>query len=245
MGDDDGPNDLMNDGLNVNTSSFSAAPSSCVSRATSPNIVEEIHSPNTRYRTFPYFSYLPYSVENGAERLANLEKIIENLFIAVKAQDFDIAILWTRELKSWISLKFVMPKSIRSKLVSLYYDLSLAPGIESNATERFTSMFLLLTHKKHYLSLQDGMILDWRPLLRELKKGLLPEEDITIRGAIEKDVPNLMRIAGSAQMFFPASELPELLETLLPYVSFCLNIALMIISSLSPTFLTHLLSLAL
>lgn len=99
-----------------------------------------------RPRTFPYFSYLPYEVEDEARRQHDLAEILKHLYIAVEAGDFTPgAIHWTRELRSWLSLKFDPTKEQRIKLVKLYYELALAPGIEPSVSERFASMFMLLT----------------------------------------------------------------------------------------------------
>jgi proteasome activator subunit 4 len=99
-----------------------------------------------RPRTYPYFKYLPYRIEDEAERERNLREILNQLYIAVEAGDFSPgAIHWTRELRGWLSLKFDPTRTERINLVKLYYELSLAPGIDPNVAERFASMFMLLT----------------------------------------------------------------------------------------------------
>jgi len=100
----------------------------------------------TRYRprTFPYRQYLPYNTD-GAE-YENLETSIEKLYIAVAAGDFiPGATHWTREIRGWMQLKFNLPLDVRVKLVKLYYELAMAPGMEHAAAERFSSMFMQLT----------------------------------------------------------------------------------------------------
>lgn len=99
-----------------------------------------------RPRTYPYFKHLPYEVEDEIRRQHDLQEILKYLYIAVEAGDFTPgAIHWTRELRSWLSLKFDPTKEQRVKLVKLYYELALAPGIEPSVAERFSSMFMLLT----------------------------------------------------------------------------------------------------
>jgi proteasome activator subunit 4 len=99
-----------------------------------------------RPRTYPYFKHLPYEVEDEIRRQHDLQEILKYLYIAVEAGDFTPgAIHWTRELRSWLSLKFDPTKEQRIKLVKLYYELALAPGIEPSVAERFSSMFMLLT----------------------------------------------------------------------------------------------------
>lgn len=121
-----------------------------ISRATSPGgePVEADGSKKARVRprTYPYFSYLPYQAEDDSQREHNLHEILSCLYVAIKAGDFSPgAVHWTRELRGWLSLKFDPTREERIKLVRLYYELSLAPGIDPNVAERFASMFMLLT----------------------------------------------------------------------------------------------------
>lgn len=127
-----------------------------ISRATSPggvsfdgmNGVNDPEQPSgrNRPRTYPYFRTLPYQVEDEARRQKDLAEILKHLYIAVQAGDYTPgAVHWTRELRSWLSLKFDPTKEQRVKLVKMYYELSLAPGIDPSVSERFSSMFMLLT----------------------------------------------------------------------------------------------------
>jgi proteasome activator subunit 4 len=100
----------------------------------------------SRPRTFPYFNYLPYQAEDQAEREESLNTCLKHLYIAVSAGDFAPgAVHWTREIRGWLSLKFDLPRSTRVKLVNLYYELALAPGLDYLVAERFASMFMVLT----------------------------------------------------------------------------------------------------
>jgi proteasome activator subunit 4 len=99
-----------------------------------------------RPRTFPYFDYLPYETEGEDVREENLHTCLKHLYIAVSAGDFAPgAVHWTREIRGWLSLKFDLPRSTRVKLVKLYYELALAPGLDYLVAERFASMFMVLT----------------------------------------------------------------------------------------------------
>lgn len=127
-----------------------------ISRATSPggetvtdldqNPDAESQIRRSRPRTYPYFTTLPYAVEDEARREKDLSEILKHLYVSVQAGDFTPgAVHWTRELRSWLSLKFDPTREQRVKLVRLYYELALAPGIEPSVAERFASMFMLLT----------------------------------------------------------------------------------------------------
>lgn len=99
-----------------------------------------------RPRTFPYFEYLPYQTEDQSDREESLNTCLKHLYIAVSAGDFAPgAVHWTREIRGWLSLKFDLPRSTRVKLVKLYYELALAPGLDYLVAERFASMFMVLT----------------------------------------------------------------------------------------------------
>ena len=122
-----------------------------ISRTTSPGLGFSSNDPDVekekryRPRTFPYFKLLPYNVEEETERNTALEEILKQLYIAIKAEDMSPgAVHWTRELRGWLNLKFEITRSLRVKLVHMYYMLSLAPGIDGAASERFESMFRYL-----------------------------------------------------------------------------------------------------
>ena len=124
------------------------------SRATSPGpgaagrgtVEDNKHITRSRPRTYPYFRYLPYEVESESRRNEDFNEILKHLYISIEAGDFGVgAVHWTRELRNWLGLKFDPTKDQRARLVKLYYELALAPGIESAAVDRFSSMFMVLT----------------------------------------------------------------------------------------------------
>ena len=128
-----------------------------ISRATSPggdpSNQENRKTARNRPRTFAYFRCLPYEVEDNAVVQGHLSEILKNLYISIEAGDFAPgAIHRTRELRSWLGLKFDLPKEQRIRLVKLYYELSLAPGIDATVSERFASMFMVLTKYVSYNS---------------------------------------------------------------------------------------------
>ena len=122
-----------------------------VSRVSSPGGGEMRDGDNkqtarNRPRTYPYFKYLPYKVEDEAERQSNFQEILKHLYVAVEAGDFSPgAVHWTRELRNWLGLKFDPTREQRLRMVKLYYELALAPGVDVTAAERFSSMFMVLT----------------------------------------------------------------------------------------------------
>ncbi|EEH20926.2 hypothetical protein PABG_03157 [Paracoccidioides brasiliensis Pb03] len=174
-----------------------------------------------RPRTYPYFKYLPYAVEDESERQRNLQEILKHLYIAVEAGDFNPgAVHWTRELRGWLSLKFDPTREKRIKLVKLYYELALAPGIDPNIAERFASMFMLLTKRKHYLRPVKDLILDWKPLYREIKVFVLPSQSGLVHSTnLKRNIKTLTKLCAFAQLYFDPLELPAMLEEFLPHFS--------------------------
>ncbi|KAF1363213.1 hypothetical protein EJ07DRAFT_104496 [Lizonia empirigonia] len=175
----------------------------------------------SRPRTFPYFEYLPYQTEDHSERLESLSTCLKHLYIAVSAGDFAPgAVHWTREIRGWLSLKFDLPRSTRVKLVNLYYELALAPGLDYLVAERFASMFMVLTKRKHYLRPGKDLVLDWRPLYRELKLFVMPSES---GGAhppnVKRNIRTLTKMCTFAQLYFDPNDIPAMFEELLPFFS--------------------------
>jgi proteasome activator subunit 4 len=194
-----------------------------MSRATSPggNSSEPDNRNQTRRRprTYPYTETLPYDVEEEATRYENLETIIKHIYLYVEAGDFAVGVIhWTRELKSWLSLKFDLTIELRIKLVKLYYELALAPGLDNDVSERFANTFMVLTKKKHYLRPIKDLALDWRPLFRELKPFVLPTEAGLVQTQlIKKSHRTLTKMATFARLYFDPMEIPPMLEEFLPY----------------------------
>ncbi|OAP59073.1 proteasome activator subunit 4 [Fonsecaea erecta] len=200
-----------------------------ISRATSPAgtiTMQDGHANDggnqnkrNRPRTYPYFSTLPYPTEDEAKRQADLAEILKRLYIAIQASDFTPgAVHWTRELRSWLSLKFDPTKEQRVKLVRLYYELALAPGIDPGVGERFASMFMLLTKRKHYLRPLLDLTLDWRPLFREIKVFVLPSESGLMQTTnLKRNIKTLIKISSFAQLYFDPEDIPAMLEEILPH----------------------------
>ncbi|KAH9907234.1 hypothetical protein F4778DRAFT_528483 [Xylariomycetidae sp. FL2044] len=194
-----------------------------ISRATTPGIPS---SPDTddkkryRPRTFAYFQLLPYSVEEESERAAALDGILKELYIAVKAEDFAHgASHWTRQLQGWLALKFDMPRERRANLAKLYFHLSLAPGLDTSTADRFSRMVVTLTKRKQCLKPEEDLVLDWRPLWKEIKALVLPGEAPAHHSSRRRGLKYLWKLCLHAQQYFDPKERRAMLEELLPYFS--------------------------
>ncbi|EWC44085.1 hypothetical protein DRE_07220 [Drechslerella stenobrocha 248] len=182
---------------------------------------DEIKLPRQRQRTFPYTQYLPYECESEETRLQNLEEITKRLYIAVEAGDFAPGALhWSRELRSWLQMKFDLPRHTRARLVKLFYNLALSRGLTLSVSERFASMFMLLTKRKHYLKPGQDLYLDWYPLYKELKIFILPQETGFINTTnVKRNARTLTKMCTFCQLYTSPTEIPRMLEEFLPYYS--------------------------
>ena len=218
-----------------------------ISRATSPGLAcgEHHHEDDKkryRPRTFSYYRLLPFDVEDDSHRDAALRGILKNLYIAIMAEDFSPGALhWTRELQGWLNLKFEMTRELRARLARLYYDLAMAPGLESTTADRFSRMVITLTRllppfsshhsirrmltvspnprKKHYLKAGEDLTLDWRPLWKELKALVMPSEVASHQGSRRRSSKHLLKLCLHASSYFDPKERRAMLEELLPYFS--------------------------
>lgn len=80
---------------------------------------------------------------------------------------------------SWLLMHYPMPKTTRAKLVQLYYELCLVPGIEPRVVRSWADMLARLISNKpdHRRKLENtDLQLDWRPLWRVLQKELWPKK---------------------------------------------------------------------
>ncbi|GAP86841.2 putative GPI mannosyltransferase [Rosellinia necatrix] len=194
-----------------------------ISRATSPGLPAEASAnDNKRYRprTFAYFKHLPYDVEEESQRDAALQGILKQLFISIKAEDFSPGALhWTRQLQAWLTLKFDMPHELRARLAKVYFYLALAPGLDSSAADRFSRMVVTLTRKKHFLKPQDDLILDWRPLWKEIKAIVLPAEAPAHHSSLRRGLKHLWKLCLHSQAYFDPKQRYPMLQEVLPFFS--------------------------
>lgn len=113
-----------------------------------------------------------------------------------------------------------MPKSTRAKLVRFYYELCLLPGVEARVVRNWADMMTRLLDNKpgsrRKLEAED-LELSWRPLWRTLGKELWPSR--RAQDSSRNVVNILLYVAEHCRRYFPANEIPEMLDTFLPLVT--------------------------
>ncbi|KAG6869164.1 hypothetical protein C0993_012263 [Termitomyces sp. T159_Od127] len=128
-----------------------------------------------------YLASLPYETESVDQMHQKLEEIVGKIYIAAKTQNWLVLSTWDGMLQCWLLMRYPIPKSTRAKLVRLYYELSLIPGVEPRVIRSWTDMLSrLLANKpgsKRKLESTD-LELPWKPLWRALQKELWPKKRI-------------------------------------------------------------------
>jgi Predicted DNA-binding protein containing PIN domain len=72
--------------------------------------------------------------------------------------------------------------------------------------------------RKHYLKPVKDLVLDWKPLYKELKAFVLPTESGLVHSTnLKRNVKTLTKLCAFAQLFIDPCELPAMLEEFLPH----------------------------
>ncbi|KAF5356022.1 hypothetical protein D9756_004202 [Leucocoprinus leucothites] len=163
-----------------------------------------------------YLDSIPYKCEPYEEMQDKLEFIVSRLYIAAKAKNWQLVTTWDGLLQCWLLMRYPMPKSTRAKLVKFYYELCLLPGIDNRSVRNWADMISRLCNNKPGQKLKlvsSDLELSWQPLWRVM------QPDLT--GDSGKNVASYyFDIALQCQPYFPAREIPYMLETFLPLFTF-------------------------
>lgn len=184
-------------------------------------------------RAFPYQDILPYNTESQGEVLAHLNHIIANLYIAIKSIEPGCTIgsttnqsvlHWTRELNSWMQLKFDMPLSTRVKLARIYYDLALA-DFDGYPLDKIVNTFIWLTGEQAFYKYVKPTDLNLKatPLLNFLKSAAFSSPFHKNRITLSKSFSTMVRLAMEARQFFDPAETLQIYSQILPMVSLYAN----------------------
>ncbi len=140
-----------------------------------------------------YIDSSPYECESQDVMQARLEVIVGKIYICAKSQNWLVLTTWDGMLQwyafgisvlfisypryvfSWLLMRYPMLKTTRAKLVRLYYELCITPGIEVRVIRSWADMLnRLISNKsgmKRKLELED-LQLPWEPLWEALKTHL-------------------------------------------------------------------------
>ncbi|KAJ7666470.1 hypothetical protein B0H17DRAFT_1162570 [Mycena rosella] len=187
-----------------------------------------------------YLDAAPYPCESHEEMLAKLERIISKIHVCIKAKNWLVLSTWDGVLECWLLMRYPIPKPLRAKLVRLYYELILLPGIDARTCRNWVHMFnRVLAFKpgrRRKLEPTD-LQLEWQPLWRIVKKELWPSG----RKRSDFGGRNMLNLtlftAELAKPYFPASEIPEMLAVFLPLITKSTMVGMfpVLVSFLPPT----------
>lgn len=77
-----------------------------------------------------------------------------------------------------------------------------------------------MDRRKHYLRPGKDLVLDWRPLFRELKLFVLPSESGGSQPPnVKRNIRTLTKMCTFAQLYFDPQEIPAIFEEILPFFS--------------------------
>lgn len=168
-----------------------------------------------------YLDSLPYECESIDVMQAKLEYIVGKLIVCAKSKNWLVLTTWDAILQCWLQMRYPMTTSTRAALVRFYYELCLLPGIEVRVIRSWADMlYRLLGSKtvKRKLEATD-LQLPWKPLWDLLYKELFPKGRLAeFQG--NRNLNNiLLYVAESCKRYFPATDLPDMLETFLPILT--------------------------
>ncbi|KAF8807254.1 hypothetical protein BYT27DRAFT_7189352 [Phlegmacium glaucopus] len=189
-----------------------------------------------------YLDSLPYECETVEEMQASLEEIVQKIYICARTKNWLVLSTWDGMLQCWLLMRYPMQKSTRAKLVRLYYELCLVPGLEPRVLRSWADMLSRLVANKPGLKPKleaTDLILPWQPLWRVLQKELWPKT--TLDDSTRNLVNILLYLADQCKRYYSPQEIPLMLETFLPLLTkeTVLSIVPVLTSFLPPTH-THL-----
>ncbi|KAG9314593.1 hypothetical protein JVU11DRAFT_5396 [Chiua virens] len=161
---------------------------------------------------------LPYKCESLQEMQGKLEHIISKIIICAESKNWTALTAWDALLQCWLQLRYPMTTPTRAKLVTFYYELCLIPGLDVRVVRSWVDMISRLLGKtgKRRLESRD-LRLPWSPLWQVLHKELFPKKRLNQTNRNLNNI--LLYVAESCKPYFPAEDIPEMLDTFLPIIT--------------------------
>ncbi|THV06075.1 hypothetical protein K435DRAFT_712109 [Dendrothele bispora CBS 962.96] len=167
-----------------------------------------------------YLNSVPYECESVEDMHRRLEEIVGKIYICVKSQNWLNLTTWDGMLQCWLLMRYPMQKSTRAKLVRLYYELCIIPGVEPRVIRTWADMLSrLLANKsgsKRKLEITD-LQLPWKPLWGALKKELWVKK--RVQDSSRNVVNILLYVAEQCKRYYSGDEIPSMLDEFLPLLT--------------------------
>ncbi|KAF9978770.1 hypothetical protein BGZ73_000417 [Actinomortierella ambigua] len=162
---------------------------------------------------------LPYSSSLSAEAADMLNDIIHHFNICLQAQDWAPgAAFWAKQLNKFLDLKYTLPLETRISFAKVFFELTIAPGMEIALVEHWARYCQRLIKKKKLIGPKD-LTLPWRPLYELLERVLFTKNRQRALLSESKRMASVVQLVGHAQRFFPQTASREILEEFLPRFS--------------------------
>ncbi|KAF5384731.1 hypothetical protein D9757_006213 [Collybiopsis confluens] len=166
-----------------------------------------------------YLSSVPYECESIESMQAKLEEIVGKMAVCATTQNWNQMTVWDKMLQCWMIMRYPMPKTTRAKLVRLYYELCILPGIEARVTRSWADMLSrLLATKAGKRKLEPSDLqLPWKPLWLALQKELWTKK--RVQDTTRNVVNILLYVAEQCKRYYPGEEIQSMLSTFLPMLT--------------------------
>ncbi|KAG0235309.1 hypothetical protein BGW42_005476 [Actinomortierella wolfii] len=162
---------------------------------------------------------LPYSNVLSAEAAEMLQNIIQNFNLCVQAEEWAPgAAFWAKQLNKYLDLKYTLPLETRVSFARVFFELTVAPGMEISLVEYWARYCQRLIKKKKLIGPKD-LTLPWRPLFDLLERVLFTKNRQRALLSESKRISSVVQLVGHAQRFFPQTASREILEEFLPRFS--------------------------
>ncbi|CAG8466985.1 9745_t:CDS:10 [Ambispora leptoticha] len=148
-----------------------------------------------------YTGNLPYASDFEGEPEAFLQRIVKNLCLTAKAQDWGPGCMhWVKQLNGYLDLQYPLTRETRAVLARIMFELSTASGIDPSRGEVYASICMRLLKKKEKIGPED-LTLPWKPLF-----------EIIDRTFFAKNRQKTL----ISDSFFPPETSEQILEKILP-----------------------------
>ncbi|KAF9940539.1 hypothetical protein BGZ65_006679 [Modicella reniformis] len=162
---------------------------------------------------------LPYDHDLAQEACDMLKNIIYHFGLCLKTEDWAPGVLyWAKKLDLYLDLNYTLPKETRIAFAKVFWELTVAPGMDITMVEVWCQYCERLIKKTDLIDRKD-LTLPWRPIYEILDRAIFPKSRLKLPFSESRRLAKLVRLAEEAQRFFPSEAPAEILEVFLPQMS--------------------------
>ncbi|CAO3568761.1 unnamed protein product [Mortierella alpina] len=159
---------------------------------------------------------LPYSHALASEAADMLDNIVHHFGLSLQSEDWAPgALYWAKQLNQYLDLKYTLPKETRIAFAKVFWELTIAPGMDVTMVEAWSVFCRRLIKKKDLIGPKD-LTLPWRPIYDILERILFPKNRQRALLSESKRMSRIVRLVDEAQRFFPPEAAGEILEEFIP-----------------------------